>query len=85
MYQRFVLGLQKIWQFSIVIKNEVEIDATGMYIPIRLISSLLAWNEFGVLAYTCVESVLLVLLRWAMPDASANRTSRDIGSPLFFL
>ena len=28
-YLRFVLGLQKIWQFSITIKDEVKIDATG--------------------------------------------------------
>ncbi len=36
----------------------------------------MAWNGFGVSAYTA-WSLLLILLRWAMPDASGSGTSND--------
>lgn len=57
-------------------KDRVTIDATGMYIPIRLISST-AWNEFGVSAHSSVESKLLVLAIKASSKATSCGTSND--------
>lgn len=48
-----ILGFQKIWPFfRITVKDSAAVDATGMFIPIRLISSLYTWNEFEVFSYT---------------------------------
>lgn len=46
-----VFGYLKCGSFRNPVKNNATIDATGMFIPIRLISSLYAWNGFGVFAY----------------------------------
>lgn len=38
--------------FRITVKDSAAVDATSMFIPIRLISSLYTWNEFEVFSYT---------------------------------
>lgn len=46
-----VFGYLKCGSFRNPVKNNATIDATGMPLPIRLISSLFAWNGFGVSTY----------------------------------
>lgn len=41
-----------MWQFQNDVKDEVTVDATGMYYTYPDSFQAFAWNEFGVFAYT---------------------------------